>query len=129
MAFTDAKLISIVAGTTFASTQKFKGVVVNASGHAVLPDTTASQGRVVGTLYSETGSTSAAGTEVVNVAYGPVVKVNMAASTLAVGGSMSFSTLGVGIAPSTDDLQPWGIILDGSSGAAGRIFTVVRTAG
>ncbi len=129
MAFTDAKFVSIIAGTTFASTQKFKGVVVDTSGHAVLPDSTAAQGRVIGTLYSETGSTSAAGTEVVNVAYGPIIKVNMAASTLAAGGSVSFSTLGVGIAPSTDDLQPFGIILDGSSGAAGRIVTVLRTAG
>lgn len=129
MAVTDAKLLSIVAGTTFSSTDKFRGVVVNSSGHAVVPNTTAAQGRVIGTLYTETATTSAAGVEAVNVAYGPVVKVYMAASTLAAGDSISFSTAGLGIAPSTDDLQPWGIILDGSSGAAGRIVTVVRTAG
>lgn len=129
MAYTDAKLISIVAGATFPSTNQYKGVVVDSSGHAVLPNSTAAQGRVIGTIYGLTSTTSAAGVEAISVGYGPVVKVNMAASTLAAGDSISFSTAGVGVAPSTNDLQPWGIIIDGSSGGAGRIVTVVRTAG
>lgn len=129
MAVTDAKLISIIAGATFPSTNQYKGVVVNASGHAVLPNTTAAQGRVIGSLYGLTSTTSAAGVEAVSVAHGPVIKMNMAASTLAAGDSVAWSTAGVGIAPSTDDLMPFGIIIDGSSGAAGRIVTVVRTGG
>jgi len=126
MAVTDGKLITLVAGTTFASTDKYKGVVVNSSGHAVVPATTDVTGLVIGTLYQETGSTSAAGVEAVTVGHGPIIKVNMAASTLAAGDSIGFSTAGLGIAPTTDGAA-FGTIVAGSSGAAGRIVTVIRT--
>ena len=125
MAVTDAKLLSFIAGTTFASTDRFKGVTLNATGHVVLPDTTDTSGTIVGTLYTDTPSTASAGQAAVSVANGPVVKVRMAASTLAAGDTVGFSTLGVGIAPTTD-AAIYGVISIGSSGAAGRIFTVVR---
>ena len=126
MAFTDAKLISIIAGTTFASTDRYKGVTVNSSGHAVLPNTTDVGGTIIGTLYEETGSTSAAGVQAVTVGHGPIVKVNLASSTSHAGNIIGFSTLGVGIAPTTD-APAFRIILNGSSGGAGRIVTVIRT--
>jgi len=126
MAVTDAKIISLVAGTTFASTDKYKGVTANASGHAVVPSATDVSGTIIGTLYTETGSTSGAGVEAVSVGYGPVVKVRMAASTLAAGDTVGFSTLGLGIAPTTD-AATFGVIISGASGAAARVVTVVRT--
>lgn len=126
MAVTDAKQISLVAGTTFASTDKYKGVTVNSSGHAVVPGTTDTAGVIIGTLYTDTATTAAAGVAAVSVGYGPVVKVNMAASTLAAGDTVGFSTAGFGIAPTTD-APTWGVIVAGSSGAAGRIVTVIRT--
>ena len=93
-----------------------------------LSPTTDVSGLVVGTLYTETATTSAAGVEAVSVGIGPIVKVNMAASTLATGGKVAFSTGGQGIAPTTDATQ-WGVIAAGSSGSAGRIATVHKTLG
>ncbi len=126
MAFSDLKQTSRIAGTTFASTDKYKGITVNSSGHAVVAATTDVAGTIIGTLYSHTASTAGAGVEGVSIGVGPIVKVNMAASTLAAGDLIGFSTAGFGIAPTTD-APNFGIIIDGSSGAAGRIVTVQRT--
>ena len=126
MAVSDSKLISVVAGTTFAESDLYTGVTVNSSGHAVIPNTTDVTGRVIGTLYGVTSSTSAAGVQAVEVGVGPVLKVQMAASTLAAGDTLGFSTAGLGIAPTTD-AATFGMIEIGSSGAAARVFTVIRT--
>jgi hypothetical protein len=126
MAVSDSKFISVVAGTTFAESDLYKGITLDSSGHAVLPNTTDTSGTVIGTLYGVTSTTNGAGSQAVEVGVGPVVKVNMAASTLAAGGLVAWSTAGQGIVATTDSAN-WGIIQYGSSGAAGRIVTVVRT--
>lgn len=117
---------SYVAGTTFSTGDLYKGMIVNSSGHVIVPGSTVVDETVIGTLYSNTATTAGAGVEAVTVALGPVVKVRMAASTLSAGNTVAFSTAGLGIAPTTDNPQ-WGIIEHGSSGAINRIVTVVRT--
>ena len=119
---------SLVAGTTFSTGDLYKGIVVNSSGHAVVPATTDVSNRVVGTLYSVTPTTGGAGVESVTIGYGPLVKAYAAGSTLAAGDLVGWSTAGAAIAPTTD-ADAWGVIVSGSSGSTGRIVTVVRTAG
>ena len=119
---------SMIAGATFSSGDLYKGIEVDSSGHAVIGNTTDNSGLIVGTLYSFTATTSAAGVEPVLIGHGPVVKVNMAASTLAAGQTIGYSSAGLGIAPTTDSTA-WGVILSGSSGSAGRVATVIRTLG
>ena len=126
MAASDSKLISVIAGATFAESALYSGVTLNSSGHAVLPETTDVTGLIIGTLYGVTSTTSAAGSQAVNVGVGPVLKVQMAASTRAAGDTIGFSTAGLGIAPTTD-AATFGMIQLGSSGAAARVFTVIRT--
>lgn len=126
MAVSDAPQFSAVAGATFASTDVYKGLTLNSSGHAVLPDSTDVQGRIIGVLYAQTATTSAAGVEVVPYANGGLMKVRMAASTLSAGDSVGFSTAGLGIAPTTD-APTYGVIQYGSSGAAGRVVSIVKT--
>ncbi len=127
MAVQDSDLHSAVAGATFASTDRYKGLTINSSGHAVLPATTDTANRIIGTLHTQTGSTSAAGTEAISYQSGREVQVRMAGSTLAAGDLVGFSTAGLGIAPTTDS-GTFGIIKTGSSGGAGRVVTVIRTA-
>jgi hypothetical protein len=126
MATSDSKKISVIAGTTFAESALYTGVTLNATGHAIIPDTTDVTGLVIGTLYGVTSTTNAAGSQAVEIGVGPKIKVQMAASTLAAGDTVGFSTLGLGIAPTTD-AAIFGIIQQGSSGGAGRLFTVIRT--
>lgn len=126
MAASDSKQISVVAGTTFASTALYTGVTLNSSGHAVIPNTTDVTGRIIGTLYGVTSTTNGAGSQAVEIGIGPKLKVQMAASTQAAGDTVGFSTLGLGIVPTTD-APTYGMIQQGSSGAAGRVFTVIRT--
>ena len=126
MATSDSKKISVIAGTTFAESDLYTGVTLNSSGHAVLPDTTDVQGRIIGTLYGVTSTTNAAGSQAVEIGIGPKLKVQMTASTMAAGDSVGFSTLGLGIVPTTD-APVYGVIQQGSSGGAGRFFTVIRT--
>ncbi len=117
-----ARIVSVVAGTTFAAGDLYKFVVVNSSGHVVVPDTT---GNVLpfGVLYGRTSTTSAAGAQAVPVAIDGVAKVQMAASTLVAGAFIGSSTAGLGVAPTTDAYTA-GQIVSGSSGTAGRINTV-----
>lgn len=126
MAVSDSKLISAVAGATFAESDLYKGVTLNSSGHAALPTTTDTADRIVGTLYGVTSTTSAAGSQAVEIGVGPLVKVNMSASTLSAGDTVGFSTAGLGIAPTTDS-EVFGIIQHGSSGGAGRVVSVLRS--
>ncbi len=120
--------VSLIAGATFTNADLYKFIAVNSSGHAVIGPTTAA-GNVVGVLLSETGTTSAAGSEPVRIGLlsgkGPV---RMAGSTLAAGGTVAASSNGLGIAPSTDQAQ-LGIIVSGSSGSTGRVVTVLFQAG
>ncbi len=126
MAVQSADFRSVIAGATFSTGDLYKGLQINSSGHAVLPDSTDTAGRIIGTLHQITSSTSAAGVEAVAYQYGPEVQVRMAASTLAAGDLVGFSTAGLGIAPTTDS-GTFGVIKTGSSGAVDRIVTVIRT--
>jgi hypothetical protein len=126
MAISDSKVISMVAGATFAEGSLYQAVGVNSSGHAILYGdalgATGGQG-VVGTLYSVTSTTASAGNEAVSIGVGPLVKVFMAGSTSAAGNLITFATAdGHGIPATTN--PPYGIVIVGSSGTTGRIFTV-----
>jgi len=115
--------ISLTAGATFANTDLYKFVSVNGSGQVVIGPTTASG--AVGTLLSVTATTGGAGSEVVTVgALNGVGKVQLAASTLSAGNTIAGSSNGLGIAPTTD-AAAIGTIVSGSSGAAGRIVSVL----
>lgn len=123
----NVKTFSVVAGATFSTGDLYKGVVIDSSGHAVLPNTT---GNVLaaGVLYSVTNTTSSAGSEAVSVAYDGVLKVRMAASTMSNGQPVGFSTVGLGIAP-TSDSYTFGTVITGTSGAIDRIYEVLVTRG
>lgn len=128
MAYTEnAKVVSVVAGTTFSSTSVYKFVVLDSNGRVVDPNTT---GNVLpfGVLYGRTHSTDADGVEAVPVAIDGIVKIKAAASTLDKGQFIGASTAGLAIAPTTD-AYTYGVILDGSSGGAGRVLTVAVTRG
>lgn len=125
MAYSEAATqISATAGATFSSADLYKWVVWASSQDrtVVLPNTT---GNIVpiGVLYGRTSTTSAAGTQAVPIAISGVVKLRMAASTLAAGQYVASSTAGLGIAPTTDAYVA-GLIVAGSSGAANRVVTV-----
>ena len=119
--------VSIVANTTFANSDLYKLVGISTDGQVVIGATTASD--VFGTLLSVTGTTSGAGIETVTVGlFQGIGKVNMAASTRDRGQTVAASSAGLGIAPTTD-AGTLGIALDGSSGSAGRIFSVLFGSG
>jgi len=122
-----ATVASYTAGSTFSTGDLYKGLVLNSSGHVVVPNTT---GNVlgVGTLYGRTSTTSAAGDQSVPVGTDGDIKLQMAASTLSAGNFVGLSTAGLGIAPTTD-AYTFGVIKYGSSGAAGRVHTVTRIHG
>lgn len=122
----EPQLVSIKAGTTFPSTALYKFVILDTDGNAIDPNTT---GNVLpfGVLYGVTKTTST-DSEAVPVAYGGVVKVQANASTLSVGNYVACSTDGYAIAPTTDGYV-FGICIEGSSGAAGRILTVATIRG
>lgn len=119
---------SAVAGATFSTSDLYKAVTIDSSGHAVLyhagAGTTGGKG-VAGVLYSVTSTTSAAGSEAVTIGTGPVVKAFAAGSTLAAGNLVTWSTDDSHLVAATTN-EPFGQILAGSSGSTGRIVTVVR---
>lgn len=128
MAVKDTKLISVVAGATFSTGDLYKAIGINSSGHAVLYHNAAGAtgGRgVVGTLDSITSTTSAAGSEAIAVQVGPVVKAFMAGSTVAAGDIVTWSTADSHCVVGTTN-EPFGVVLKGTSGSTGRIYTVVR---
>ena len=127
MAFSESQpTVSLVAETTFAKTDLYKFVELSSDNRVQVPGSTAIP-RLVGTLLSETYSTSTGANETVTVGrLQGVGKVFMAGSTLAAGDLITCSTLGYGIASSTNRVQ-LGIIVDGSSGTTGRIHSVLFT--
>lgn len=116
--------VSIVAESTFSSSDLYKFVEITGAGHVRICASTGI-GNVVGTLLSQTYTTSTGANEMVTVGllHG-IGKVYMAGSTLAAGGTVSASSLGFGIAPTTNSAQ-LGFIVDGSSGSTGRIASVL----
>ena len=128
MAISDSKLISLVAGATFAEADLYRAVGVDSSGNAVLyNDALGATGGVgvIGTLYSVTSTTASAGNEAVSIGVGPVLKAFMSGSTLAAGNIITFATQdGHVIVAATN--EAFGVISVGSSGDTGRIASVIR---
>lgn len=117
-------VVSLIAETTFARGDLHKFVEILDSGRCQVVASTGI-GRVAGTLLSQTYSTSTGANETVSVGLlTGIGKVYMAGSTLAAGGLVSASSLGFGIAPTTNSAQ-MGVIVDGSSGSTGRIHSVL----
>lgn len=108
-----AKIVSFPAGTTFSADDIGKAVVVDGNSQVVVPNTT---GNILpqGVLYGRTSTTSAGEAVPVALPQG-VVKVRMAASTLAAGDFIAASTNGYWGAPTTDSYVA-GKIVSGSSG-------------
>lgn len=124
MAYSEsAQVVSIIAGTTFADADLYKFIDLDASGHAILMDTTGNN-LAIGTLYGRTNTTSSTGSEAVPVAISGVVKVRMAGSTAAIGNWVAASSAALGIAPSTDGYV-FGRIVEGTSGTTGRVASVL----
>ncbi len=129
MAVKDTKIISLTAGATFADADKFKAVGVDSSGNVVLYHTAlgATGGKgAIGTLDSVTSTTGSAGSQAVGVQTGPIVQVFMAGSTEAAGSIITMSTDDShGVVATTN--EPFGVVVVGTSGTTGRIFTVARS--
>lgn len=115
-------IVSVLAGTTFADGDVYKFVDLDASGNAIIMDTTGNN-LAFGVLYGRTNTTSSTGSEAVPVAVAGVVKVRAAGSTMAVGNWVAASSAGLAIAPSTDGYVV-GRIIAGTSGTTGRILTM-----
>ncbi len=126
MAVKDTKIISITAGSTFADADKFKAVGIDSSGNAVLYHTAAGAtggAGFIGTLDSVTSTTGSAGSQAVGVQTGPLVQMFMAGSTEAAGSIVTVSTDDShGVIATTN--EPVGVVVIGTSGSTGRIFTV-----
>ena len=126
MAYAESQpTVSLIAETTFAKTDLHKFVEVAATGRVKIVASTGI-GNMVGTLLSETYSTSTGANETVTVGLlQGVGKVYMAGSTAHVGNVISCSSLGFGIAPTTNS-QQLGIVIAGSgSSSTGRILSVL----
>jgi len=126
MAYSESQpTISLVAETTCSDGDLYKFLAISTdNGRVAIVESTA-PARIVGTLLSETYSTSTGADERVTVGLlQGVGRVYMAGSTLSVGGIIGSSTNGFGIAPSTD-IVPLGYIVDGQSGTTGRIHSVL----
>jgi hypothetical protein len=115
-------VVSAVAGATFSTADLYKLVTLTASGEVII--STSSDTFAFGSLYGRTGTTSSTGVQAVPVAVGGVVKVQLAASTLKAGKWIAGSSVGLGVAP-TSELAAFGRIVSGSSGAAGRVVSVL----
>lgn len=116
--------VSLTAGSTFATSDLYKFVQLNGSGQVIIGGSTAAV-NVVGTLLGVTATTGGAGSETVTVGLlQGIGKLQLAASTVAAGGTIAASSAGLGIAPTTDAIAV-GYLVDGSSGAAGRIGSVL----
>ena len=123
MAYTESQpTVSIVASSTFASSDLYKFVGLTTNGEVVIGATTAAG--ILGTLLSITGTTAGAGVETVQVGLlSGVGKVRMPATTEHAGSAIAASSAGLGIAPSTNHVQI-GTMVQGSSGTA-RIGSVL----
>ena len=125
MAYSESQpTVSLIAETTFAKTDLHKFVELSTNNRVQLPGSTAIP-RLVGTLLSQTYSTSTGANEAVTVGLlQGVGKVYMAGSTAAPGNFCTASTNGFGIESSTNR-GALGIIVEGSTGSTGRIASVL----
>ena len=125
MAFSQSQpTVSFIAETTLSSSDLYKFVRLTSSVGRVGVTGSSDATFVIGTLLSETYSTSTGANEAVTVGLlQGIGKVALAGSTLMVGAPISASSLGYGVAVSTGQDQI-GIIIEagtafGSSGTAG----------
>jgi hypothetical protein len=116
--------VSMIAETTFSSGDLYKFVRVTSSVGRVGVTGSSDATFVIGTLLSETYTTSTGANEAVTVGLlSGIGKVAIGGSTLMVGAPISASSLGYGVAVSTGQDQI-GIVIEagtafGSSGTAG----------
>lgn len=117
--------VSLLAESTFAKTDLYKFVELSTASGRVVISASTDAGNVVGTLLSETYSTSTGANETVTVGLlSGIGKVYMGGSTEKAGAPISASSDGFGVTPTTDALQ-LGIVVEGSSGTTGRIHSVL----
>lgn len=124
MAYSESQpTVSLTAESTFARGDLYKFVSLSTTnGRVLISDSTG--GRAYGTLLSQTYSTSTGANEAVTVGLlQGIGKVFMAGSTSHAGNRVAASSLGYGIALTTDTIQI-GTVVDGSSGTTGRIHSV-----
>jgi len=127
MAYAESQpTVSLVAETTFSSGDLYKFLRISTDNARVsIADATTGSKRVVGTLLSETYTTSTGANEQVTVGLlRGIGKVYMAESTLSNGGIIGCSSEGFGVAPTTNYV-PLGYIVDGAAGTTGRIHSVL----
>jgi len=106
------------ARTLDKSTNQYKAIGLTTAGGASLAFTTNPMLNYVGVL-----TNSPTTSQVAAVAVSGVVQFRMSASTLSAGDVVGCSSLGLGIAPTSDN-APIGQIVYGTSGAAGRLVTI-----
>ena len=110
------QMITLPASTNMSSDQ-YKFVTVNGSGQAALAGDGAA---IIGVLQNK----PTAGTQAASIMINGVSKVKAAASTVAEGDLIASSSVGLAVAPGAGDYTV-GRVIDGSSGSAGRILTVL----
>ncbi len=128
MAFAQTQpTVQLVAETTFANTDLYKFLQISTDNARVSIVESTAPANIVGTLLSETYTTSTGANEMVTVGLlSGIGRVFMAGSTLSAGAIVGSSTNGFGIAPggSTDIIQ-LGFIVDGAAGTTGRLHSVL----
>ena len=110
------ELIGTMAASADLSSDQFKAVVVSGTS-VVLPNTT---GPI--TAFAVLQNAPSSGNAATLMRSG-VSKVAFAASTLAAGDTFGFSTAGLGIAVDSTAAPRAGVIIEGSSGSAGRLLS------
>lgn len=110
--------ISLDSGST-AITQ-FVGVSFNATG-VILAASTADT-NVIG--IAQTGNDSTTAGEAINVMIGGISKLKAAASTMAAGDAFGLNASGLAI-PLAGNATQKGVVVEGTSGAAGRVLSVL----
>ena len=126
MAYSEAPvLITVKAATTFTSTSLYRPAYWATSGGVSVgdPGSTSVAAKPAGIAYSFTKTTST-DAEAISLAVGGVVKVKCAATTVTVNELIAYSSDGWGCTPTTNH---WvlGRVLEGSSGGAGHVKTVL----
>lgn len=112
------QMIPLDSGSTAVG--QFLGVSIDATG-VILPASTADSS-VMG--IAQTGNDSTTAGESINVMLNGVSKLYCAASTMAAGDPFALSAAGQGI-PVAGSALKQGVVLDGSSGSAVRLLTVL----
>lgn len=128
MAFSESQpTVTMIAATTFSDSDLHKFLMISTDTAEVAIVESTAPDNVIGTLLSQTYSTSPSDAESVTVGLlQGIGKVYMLSSTENVGSPIGCSTNGFGvIASATTDTLQLGYIVEGSSGGTGRIVSVL----